>query len=300
MQLLQNPNNDSLNILNCKMPVPEVSIGMPVFNGEEHIRKALDSLLAQTFVDFELLISDNGSTDNTSEICKQYEQKDKRIVYVRQPENMGIGWNFLYVLKQSRGKYFMWASVDDIWEPDFIMENLQSFKLDNTIIASVSKVKFLNNGMPSHDTYPLMGSVEENIIKFLKAVLRGRNSRFHSLYKRDILCKCYDEVNFFGHDCEIVIKTLVYGKYYEVDKFLLFRSLSGLSAKGLKYNLELNKTRRIDRIFPMFAFTTKILTDKIIPISVKFRCFPILLIYNLRFALSLLKERIISVCGLKK
>jgi glycosyltransferase involved in cell wall biosynthesis len=300
MQFSQNPNKDSLNLLNSSKPVPEVSIGMPVFNGESTIRKALDSLLAQTYTDFELLISDNASTDNTGEICKQYAQKDNRIIYVRQPENRGIGRNFAYVLKQSRGKYFMWACADDIWEPDFIMENLQSFKLDNTIIASVSKVKFLDDGMPSHDTYPLMGSISDNIIKFLKAILRSRNSRFCSLYKRDILFKCYDDTHFLAHDCEIVIKTLVYGKYYEVDKFLLFRSLSGLSAKGLKYNLELNKTRWIDRIFPMFAFTTKILTDKIIPISVRFRCFPILLIYNLRFALSLLKERIISICGLKK
>jgi glycosyltransferase involved in cell wall biosynthesis len=286
-------NKHSSYELNESKTVPEVSIGMPVFNGEGSICRALDSLLSQTFVNFELLISDNASTDNTGEICKRYAKKDKRIVYIRQPENIGIGYNFLYVLKHSRGKYFMWAPVDDIWAPDFIRENLQSFKLDHTIIASVSKVKFLDSGTPSNDTYPLMGSVSDNIVKFLK--MPYKNSRFYSLFKRDILCQCSDDIHFYGHDCEIVIKTLIYGKYYEVDKFLLFRSLNGLSAKGLKYNLELNKTRLIDRIFPMFAFTAKILKDEIIPMSVKFRCLPILLIHNLKFALSLMKERISSI-----
>jgi len=295
MQLSQNPDKDLLKV-NWKRSIPEVSIGMPVFNGGDTIAKALDSLLSQTFADFELLISDNASTDNTDEICKRYAQKDKRIIYVRQPENMGIGYNFLYVLKQSRGKYFMWAPVDDIWAPDFIMENLQSFKLDNTIIASMSKVKLLDDVMSPIHTYPLMGGVSDNIVNFLKAP--RENCRFYSLFKKDILCKCYDDdAHFYGHDWEIVIKTLVYGKYYEVDKFLFFKGGSGMSTKGIVNNLALNKTRLIDRIFPMFAFTKKILADKVIPMPVKLRCLPILLMYNLKFALSLAKERVFSMWG---
>jgi glycosyltransferase involved in cell wall biosynthesis len=296
MQPLQDPNKDSFKTPDWKNPPPEVSIGMPVFNGEDTVRRALDSLLAQTFADFELLISDNGSTDNTSEICNQYEQKDKRVVYVRQPENRGIGYNFSYVLKQSRGKYFMWASVDDLWAPEFILENLQSFKLDSTIIASMSKVKLLDEGMPPVDTYPLMGSVSSNIIKFLKSPCYC----LYALYKRDILRKCYDEVDFYGHDWEIVMKTLVYGKYYEVDRYLFFRGCNGLSTKGIIANLNLNRTRLIDRVFPLFPLTTKILIAKIIPRSVKFRCLPILLWYNLKFALSLLKEQIIALWSSNK
>lgn len=100
--------------------IPKVSIGMPVYNGEPFIHQALDSLLAQTFTDFELIISDNASTDGTERICKRYEKKDIRIRYVRQSQNRGISWNFNFVLQEARGDYFMWAAADDVWDVRWI------------------------------------------------------------------------------------------------------------------------------------------------------------------------------------
>ena len=100
--------------------IPQVSIGMPVFNGEKFICEALDSLLAQTFTDFELIISDNASTDGTEAICGEYAAKDSRIRYVRQAENLGPAANFKYVLDVAVGEYFMWAAADDLWAPNFI------------------------------------------------------------------------------------------------------------------------------------------------------------------------------------
>ena len=95
---------------------PIVSIGMPVYNGEEYIREALDSLLAQTFEDFELIISDNCSTDDTSSICKEYSSRNSRIKYIRQDTNIGVNANFEFVLKQANGDFFMWAACDDYLE----------------------------------------------------------------------------------------------------------------------------------------------------------------------------------------
>ncbi|MDR7898959.1 glycosyltransferase family 2 protein [Thermosynechococcus sp. JY1334] len=100
--------------------IPKVSIGMPVYNGEKFIRDALDSLLAQTFTDFELIISDNASTDQTEAICREYAAKDKRIRYVRQAQNLGAAANFKYVLDEARGEYFMGAAADDKWDPRWI------------------------------------------------------------------------------------------------------------------------------------------------------------------------------------
>lgn len=100
--------------------VPQVSIGMPVYNGEPFIREALDSLLAQTFTDFELIISDNASTDGTEAICRDYAAKDKRIRYVRQAENRGAAANFQFVLDEAVGEYFMWAAADDVWDRQWI------------------------------------------------------------------------------------------------------------------------------------------------------------------------------------
>lgn len=101
---------------------PTVSIGMPVYNGSKYIREALDSLLAQTFADFELIISDNASTDATQSICEEYERRDPRVRYVRQAENKGAVANFQFVLDQAHGELFMWAAYDDLWAPDFLMD----------------------------------------------------------------------------------------------------------------------------------------------------------------------------------
>jgi glycosyltransferase involved in cell wall biosynthesis len=105
-------NNGAVNI-----DKPRVSIGMPVYNGEKFICKALDALLSQTFSDFELIISDNASTDNTEAICREYATRDSRIRYVCQEKNQGPLANFQYVLDEAVGEYFMWAAVDDFWEP---------------------------------------------------------------------------------------------------------------------------------------------------------------------------------------
>lgn len=100
--------------------IPKVSIGMPVYNGEPFIRKALDSLLVQTFTDFELIISDNASTDRTEAMCREYALRDPRIRYVRQSENHGVFFNFQFVLDEARGEYFMWAAADDMWDRKWI------------------------------------------------------------------------------------------------------------------------------------------------------------------------------------
>ena len=85
---------------------PLVSIGMPVYNGERFLEIALNSLLGQTLQDFELIISDNGSTDKTEKICRQYAQADQRIRYFRHAQNLGAGWNFDRVVELANGKIF--------------------------------------------------------------------------------------------------------------------------------------------------------------------------------------------------
>lgn len=98
-----------------------VSIGMPVYNGGEDLRRALDSILAQTHANFELIISDNASTDElTKLLTEEYARRDSRIRLTRQPHNQGILANFLWVVDQARGDYFMWAAHDDTWSPNYI------------------------------------------------------------------------------------------------------------------------------------------------------------------------------------
>jgi glycosyltransferase involved in cell wall biosynthesis len=99
---------------------PSLTIGLPVYNGERYLRTALDDLLAQTYDDFELVISDNASTDSTPEICREYAARDPRIRYVRQSANIGAVPNHNILLDYARGRYFKWASHDDRYEPELL------------------------------------------------------------------------------------------------------------------------------------------------------------------------------------
>jgi glycosyltransferase involved in cell wall biosynthesis len=126
---------------------PKVSIGMPVYNGEPFLREALDSLLAQTFTDFELIISDNASTDKTELICKEYASGDGRIHYVRQSENKGAVVNFQIVLTAAIGRYFMWAASDDRWQANWL-EILLPIAEQNDCLAFGWVNQINENGVP--------------------------------------------------------------------------------------------------------------------------------------------------------
>jgi len=112
------PTQHQVPAPDCRPPI--ISIGMPVYNGGRYIREALESLVTQTWSDFELIISDNASTDGTQAICHEYAQRDQRIRYFCQDQNKGAVANFQFVLDMAKGTYFMWAAADDRWDNQWI------------------------------------------------------------------------------------------------------------------------------------------------------------------------------------
>lgn len=111
-----------MEFVNTTQGLPMVSIGMPVYNGEVYVRDAISSLLKQTFTNFELIISDNDSSDETESICRQYAARDTRILYFRQKENIGAAANFQFVLEHAQAGLFMWAAHDDKWAENYLRE----------------------------------------------------------------------------------------------------------------------------------------------------------------------------------
>ncbi len=120
---------------------PLVSIGMPVYNGEMFLRRALESLLNQEYKNLEIIISDNDSNDSTATICKEYAKQDHRIRYIKQEKNIGLQNNFKFVLNESSGKYFMWAAVDDFWMPAFIQSLVAELENDANAGLAMSRVE---------------------------------------------------------------------------------------------------------------------------------------------------------------
>ena len=102
------------------MSAPKVSIGMPVYNAQRYLREALDSLRAQTLTDFEIVLSDNASTDATPDICREYAARASRIKYHRNTTNLGVVANFNRAFELSTGRYFKWAAYDDLHAPTYL------------------------------------------------------------------------------------------------------------------------------------------------------------------------------------
>jgi glycosyltransferase involved in cell wall biosynthesis len=115
---------------------PRLCIGLPVYNGEPYLAQAIESLLAQTFTDFRLVIGDNGSTDHTEDICRSYARRDGRIRYHRSPENRGAAWNFNRLVALADSEYFMWAAHDDLRAPRFAERCIDALDLQPGAILS--------------------------------------------------------------------------------------------------------------------------------------------------------------------
>lgn len=241
------------------MATPQISIGLPVFNGEGSLNLVLDSLLAQTVGDFELIISDNASTDQTESICRAYAEKDTRIRYIRQVVNLGAEANFLFVLERSVGKYFMWAAADDIRSADFIALNYEFLENHPGYVCSVSPVKFEGNNFNERQ----MGdrSLEDDrfdlrIRKFFGAW--HANGAFYSLMHTEVIKKCdWVGEKFLGADWVIVLYMARHGKLNRLDKGWLELGMKGVSNSGdifRRYRLTL-----LDLVVPFWRMSSAVL-----------------------------------------
>jgi glycosyltransferase involved in cell wall biosynthesis len=139
---------------------PRVSIGLPVYNGEDYLRLAIDAMLAQTFGDFELIISDNASTDGTAAICQSYAARDPRIRYYRNETNIGGATNVNRTIELSQGEFFKFAAHDDLCTPDFIERCVDVLDRDPSVVLCGSKAVLIDHtGQPyqldEHDVDPL-------------------------------------------------------------------------------------------------------------------------------------------------
>src|SRR6476646_2411498 len=126
------------------MRVPKVAIGLPVYNGAKYVAEAIESVLAQTYGDLELVISDNASTDATEEICRDYTARDSRVRYARAEQNGGAAWNFNRTFELSRGEYFKWLAHDDAIGPQYLARCLAVLDRDPGVVLCHTRTGIIN------------------------------------------------------------------------------------------------------------------------------------------------------------
>lgn len=262
---------------------PDVSIGMPVYNGAQYIRQALDSLLDQDYKNFELIISDNASTDETQDICKWYVARDKRIRYYRNENNIGAIQNFNSVFAISQGDYFMWASCHDLWENTFISRCIDILKKEHAVVLCYPLANWISTNGDSLgvismgvDTrgldrmsrshvllwslqfgYPIQGIIRTNTLKQTKFLRHVIGQDLILLFELSLLGE-------FAHIPEVMLHVRRATDYGSWDKYIercFGKKVNGFKRRWLFWGMLFEYLRTINnhirsipaRIFLMFS-----------------------------------------------
>jgi len=256
---------------------PKISIGLPVYNSEKFMRKRINNLLEQTFSDFELIISDNCSSDSTFDICKEFAEKDSRIHCISQKCNMGAVWNFNFVLNEAKGKYFVWVAADDLLLPTFLEKNINILDSKKNVVCSSSKImmfgdfsnylkinyndsffkkieKNIKKRFSYMNSFSASGDYELKISQFFKNC--RHNQIFYGVYRKNILKKCIINDTFIGFDTAYSLNILKHGDLYVINDTLMQVFDGGESRRGDMINISKSTNNRwYGMIFPYLPFT---------------------------------------------
>jgi len=208
---------------------PRVSIGLPVFNGEAYLCQALDSLLGQTYPDFELIISDNASTDHTQEICLDYASREKRITYLCNSENLGAANNYNRLVHAASGEYFKWQAADDVCAPQFLQRCIEVLDQERETVLCYPRTTIIDENNSLLEPYPddLNLTDPSPSRRYAKFHLHFRtlekcNSIF-GMIRIEALRKTRLIGSFRASDMILLAELALLGKFYELPEYLFFR-----------------------------------------------------------------------------
>ena len=239
-----------------------VTIGLPVFNGEKFIRKAIESVLSQTFTNFILIISDNSSTDSTRKICEEYASIDKRIQVIYQERNIGGVRNFFNILEHAKNDYFVWIAADDYWSPTYLERCINILDFDKNVAFATAKVELVgmidkqlksveNDSLTGkiykkirrhyrpHNYYSLTGSYEKKIAHCLR---QSTMLLVYSVFRTNILKELVSELDMNIFDRLVPLLALRNGDLHVIDEVLLHRYAGDETKNAIIEYLEHNDT----------------------------------------------------------
>jgi len=198
---------------------PLVSIGMPIYNSEKYLSQALDSLLTQDYPNFELIISDNSSTDRSEDICLQYMKKNKRIAYFRNDANLGAGYNFKNAFEHANGDFFMWAGSHDLWISDYISRLVNVLQTNPQIALAYTEMCFIDErGNDCNTELYHLDTRGMPILERIQIVIKTLSfcNLFYGLYRTSIIKKCRQGINSLGADHVLLMEISLFGEIAEV------------------------------------------------------------------------------------
>lgn len=216
---------------------PRISIGMPLYNCEKYIGEAIEAHLRQTYTDFELIITDNASTDRSGEICKAYAAKDPRVKYHRNPENVGAGGNFRRCFELATGEYFRWTPSDDLVGPELLELCVEVLDHDPSVLIAYPQTRLIDGEGRIIEDYDenlhLMQDRPSTRYKEVMRRLRLCNVQY-GLTRRAIMARTGLMRNYAGGDIPLILEFSLYGKFYEVPEHLFYRRMHEGASSAMK------------------------------------------------------------------
>lgn len=255
---------------------PKVSVGVPVYNGGMFISNRLESILSQTLRDIEVIISDNASTDSTQAICEEYAKKDKRIRFIRQKKNLGMLWNYNFVLKEAKSDYFVWAAADDLWQPTFLEKNIDALESKKNFVGSISRLK--RNEVPwisksrlkntllklmrkityrlkFEELTPITGSYGKKVRLYFTNPL-SFGGMYYGVFRTKSLRQALIPRSFVADDWARNLAVLKHGDLNVVEEDLMVIASHGTASRGVIFLSNLFNSGLIENIFPYLPFSS--------------------------------------------
>ena len=202
-----------------------LTIGLPVYNGEAFLAQSLESLLGQTYEDFDLLISDNASTDGTAEICQRYARQDHRIRYIRQPVNIGLIPNENFVIRQATGELFKLAAHDDLYGRDLLKRCIEALDSHPEVVAAhcwEARIDSKDNLVRALD-YPVKADQSRAPDRFRSMLFDGWDDYTYGVMRTTVLRATHLCGSYHLADRTINVELGLHGPFYLVPEWLYFR-----------------------------------------------------------------------------
>ena len=205
--------------------VPRLTVGLPVYNGANYLAESLDALLGQSYEDFELIISDNASTDGTADICRHYGKQDSRIRYFRQPRNIGLAPNHNFVFEKARGELFKWASNDDLYARDLLRRCVEALDEYPQIVLAHSWTAMIDSSgtVTKAIEYPLATASSRAPQRFRSMLFDDGGDDDGGVIRAEILRRTAMKDSYHHADRTIIAEIALHGPFYEVPDWLYFR-----------------------------------------------------------------------------
>lgn len=220
--------------ISVSMPrTPTITVGMPVYNGARQIASALDSILAQTFEHFELIVADNASTDASVRIVEAYMGRDPRVRLVRHSSNMGSARNWNSLVPLARGRYFKWASSNDLVAPSMLSDCIRALEDDLSLVLCNGRTTLIDEGGRELGMYEgdieVLGRTPSERYGYVRGNIALNNLQ-SGLIRTDVLRRTLLERVYPGGDMVFLAELALYGRFRLLPQVLFYRRIGGDSS----------------------------------------------------------------------